>query len=68
MSDLFYLLKWNFLVATCRIYNAMTGTCQAILTGHEGEISKVIMKSFGFCGLFVMESLDAHSKFKSDVY
>ena len=26
---------------TARIYNTMTGACQAILIGHEGEISKV---------------------------
>merc|ERR1719337_135050 len=26
---------------TSRVYNTMTGACQAILIGHEGEISKV---------------------------
>jgi len=26
---------------TARIYNVNTGTCMGILTGHEGEISKV---------------------------
>lgn len=27
---------------TSRVFNTMNGACQAILAGHEGEISKVI--------------------------
>lgn len=27
---------------TSRVFNSMTGACQAILIGHEGEISKVL--------------------------
>lgn len=26
---------------TCRVFNTINGACQAILIGHEGEISKV---------------------------
>ena len=26
---------------TARVFNAQTGTCQSILVGHDGEISKV---------------------------
>ena len=26
---------------TARVYNTMSGACQSILIGHEGEISKV---------------------------
>ena len=25
----------------CRLYNTLTGSCLATLTGHDGEISKV---------------------------
>lgn len=28
---------------TSRVFNTMTGACQAILIGHEGEISKVCL-------------------------
>jgi WD40 repeat protein len=30
-----------------RVYNTMTGACHAILTGHEGEISKVAFNPQG---------------------
>jgi dynein assembly factor with WDR repeat domains 1 len=30
-----------------RVYNTMTGACHAILTGHEGEISKVTFNPQG---------------------
>jgi dynein assembly factor with WDR repeat domains 1 len=32
---------------TSRVYNTMTGACQAILIGHEGEISKVTFNPQG---------------------
>lgn len=32
---------------TSRIYNTMTGACQAILIGHEAEISKVCFNPQG---------------------
>ena len=32
---------------TSRVYNTQTGACQAILIGHEGEISKVCFNPQG---------------------
>ena len=32
---------------TARVYNTQTGACQAILIGHEGEISKVCFNPQG---------------------
>lgn len=33
--------------STSRVYNTMTGACHAILSGHEGEISKVAFNPQG---------------------
>ena len=30
---------------TSRVYNTQTGACQAILIGHEGEISKLLQST-----------------------
>jgi hypothetical protein len=34
---------------TARVYNTMTGACQSILVGHEGEISKVLWIRLSLC-------------------
>ena len=42
---------------TARVYNTMTGACQSILVGHEGEISKVLRIRLRPCAQSLLSTL-----------